>query len=1033
MWIDPVGLEASETPEWTLLKEYTIGKWKNLQYFYEGQLVLQVKIASKEEEPSSASYLGRKKSNRPFYALMRWLEGKSDDQGLVATSEMDAPHRILMYSREHSRPPRFDTSNQNFALARSTCFLVAIEVSREEALADWSQLSALIEKLSDKKGWNSPGNDISTGQFPENNADLIELFVQLAKREHGLHSAEALQKHSLSVLIGKMFGKTRVHVLGSCPAGFFDKHMQAHYQGTVCLARSIFYFVDPSHHFNLQFPYKNISGIDQGGWAGSIFRKYTVIHLCDGRDLYFVFYADKRYIISLLHHLTDIAISELIQETNSSFSKPILERGEDPDLLDSIAMLSMDMANRTKAQDFRDIFHLPVDEYPFREFECYFWHESSQKYFKGILYLSSNYISFSGSHHFRFLLPFSEVTNVNKKKISLFSHDAIEVVWKEKKSFLFSSFKQRDIAHQCILKCMNHKKGETKPLMMRMTQEIDLSAINPALPLETFDMTEKHLMIEFTETGLYYLFSEHNTSRDIRQTEIQKENLWISYFRRHGRGLTMQRHREFDELLKKGIPISFRPEIWLLCSGGIFLREKSGEHYYRYLIYRYLGMSSRATQDIEKDLHRSFPEHPAYQNTLGINALRRVLTAYSWRNPNIGYCQSMNIIVSFLLLHMGEEDTFWTLAGLCECIAPDYYSQTMVGAIVDQKVFESMVSQALPELFLHLGEIHVDLSLISIPWFVCLFLNHMTTVAACQILDMFFSHGTKFLFQFGLAVLKEQLPSLMETNSDDWAMSVLRDYFKRLERETSEIHKLIVLAEKDFGNMRVEGIYRLRTVYRMQVVHNLEDVKRKIRLKDFSEGTSFLENEIQSICNEILNLKAPNQDINEISLNENEFNQIIERVLQLLRNQQLPFSVHAISLELDLTLKQKLFGHALKTYLPPAPTSIRFSALLETLNLLLKKRGRRRIEFLFGIYDNDEDRTLFPSEYREFLHGIVSFWSRIYQGSLVCSETACRNVLGRLLSSIPSSPEQSVDLNDAILLLLSQSELTGFIDTVFNL
>lgn len=60
---------------------------------------------------------------------------------------------------------------------------------------------------------------------------------------------------------------------------------------------------------------------------------------------------------------------------------------------------------------------------------------------------------------------------------------------------------------------------------------------------------------------------------------------------------------------------------------------------YEQILEENKGRTNTSTEDIEKDLHRSLPEYLAYQSDEGISALRRVLQAYSFNNPETGYCQ----------------------------------------------------------------------------------------------------------------------------------------------------------------------------------------------------------------------------------------------------------------------------------------------------------------------------------------------------------------------------------------------------------
>ena len=88
---------------------------------------------------------------------------------------------------------------------------------------------------------------------------------------------------------------------------------------------------------------------------------------------------------------------------------------------------------------------------------------------------------------------------------------------------------------------------------------------------------------------------------------------------------------------------------------------------------------------IDKDLHRTFPGHPA-MDAAGRAALRRLLGAYARRNPAVGYCQGLNFIAATFALLMGEEDAFWCLAAVVENLqGGEYFDERMVAPQVGMR------------------------------------------------------------------------------------------------------------------------------------------------------------------------------------------------------------------------------------------------------------------------------------------------------------------------------------------------------------
>uniref|UniRef100_A0ABI7Y0P4 TBC1 domain family member 8B n=1 Tax=Felis catus TaxID=9685 RepID=A0ABI7Y0P4_FELCA len=349
--------------------------------------------------------------------------------------------------------------------------------------------------------------------------------------------------------------------------------------------------------------------------------------------------------------------------------------------------------------------------------------------------------------------------------------------------------------------------------------------------------------------------------------EKMKEQSWNILFTECGRGVSMFRTKKTRDLVVRGIPETLRGELWMLFSGAVN-EMAANPGYYAEVVEQSLGTCNLATEEIERDLRRSLPEHPAFQSDTGISALRRVLTAYAYRNPKIGYCQAMNILTSVLLLYAKEEEAFWLLVAVCERMLPDYFNHRIIGALVDQAVFEELIRDHFPQLTERMTDM-TFFSSVSLSWFLTLFISVLPIESAVNVVDCFFYDGIKAILQLGLAILDYNLDKLITCKDDAEAVTTLNRFFDSVTNKDSplpssvqqgsnvsdeksslikvDITDLIRESNEKYGNIRYEDIHSLRCRNRLYVIQTLEETTKQNVLRVVSQDVKLSLHELDEL------------------------------------------------------------------------------------------------------------------------------------------------------------------------------------------
>ncbi|XP_019929607.3 uncharacterized protein [Magallana gigas] len=373
-------------------------------------------------------------------------------------------------------------------------------------------------------------------------------------------------------------------------------------------------------------------------------------------------------------------------------------------------------------------------------------------------------------------------------------------------SIRFSGCDTMDDAELVLFGGDRHKRK-----IQRLLEEA--RSVNPSLPTyESLANGEVHVdsygfrhVFEDTSNGLllHYLCQEltlHYLMQAGSYEEHQRK--WTHFMRLHGK--SMANHlKDMKCLCRGGVPDRFRTQVWrqlVHCQVRDIMSAK-GQHYYRNLCNMLPDspLAARYRKQISLDLMRTMPNNMKFssQGSKGVMDLQDVLLAYCVHNPTVGYCQGMNFIVGLALIFMDAQDAFWTLVAVTEKYFPcHYFDQNLIGAQSDQQVLKDLLAEKLPALSSHLESIDIEISTVTLNWFLAIFFDAVPFQTLLRIWDCFLLEGPKVLFRFALAILKLHEKEILQKTD---TISIMR-HLKAAAKLTFDADGLLKVAFEGIKN-----------------------------------------------------------------------------------------------------------------------------------------------------------------------------------------------------------------------------------------
>ncbi|KAM4882886.1 small G protein signaling modulator 3 isoform 3-T3 [Thomomys bottae] len=199
--------------------------------------------------------------------------------------------------------------------------------------------------------------------------------------------------------------------------------------------------------------------------------------------------------------------------------------------------------------------------------------------------------------------------------------------------------------------------------------------------------------------------------------------------------VSLPRSDKLRSLVLAGIPHGMRPQLWMRLSGALQKKQSSE------LTYREMVKNSSNDETI-----------------------------------------AAKQVAACLLLFLEEEDAFWMMCAVIEDLLPaSYFSTTLLGVQTDQRVLRHLIVQYLPRLDKLLQEHDIELSLITLHWFLTAFASVVHIKLLLRLWDLFFYDGSLVLFQATLGMLRLKEEELIQSENSASIFNTLSDIPSQME------------------------------------------------------------------------------------------------------------------------------------------------------------------------------------------------------------------------------------------------------------